>query len=140
MTTENEVRQNFFIVRESDTIIATQATQKLAREIGFNLAMQSMIATAVSELGTNIIKYAGRGYILIGKIRRMKQEGIEIIAEDSGPGLPDIAGALTDSFSTGESLGLGLPGVKRLMDEFLIDSNEGCGTKIVAKKWKPLKC
>lgn len=119
---------------------ATYVTRILAEEAGFNLVMQSMIATAVSELATNIVKYAKQGCVSLGLIHQMGQSGIEIIAEDQGPGIADRVKALTDHYSTGHSLGLGLglSSVKRLMDEFFMDTSEDLGTKIVVRKWRPL--
>ena len=128
---------HFIICKESDVARATYVTGLFAEEIGFNKVMQTMIATAVSELAMNIVKYAGRGSITVGMINQMSQPGIEVIAEDQGPGLLDIVKAMSDNYSTGHSLGLGLPSVKRLMDEFLMDSSEGLGTKIVVRKWIP---
>lgn len=133
----NKVR-HFTISRESDAAKATYVTRMIAQEAGFNTTRQTMIATAVSELATNILKYATRGYISIGIIRQMTHVGIEIIAEDQGPGISDRVKALSDHYSTGDSLGLGLPSVKRLMDEFIMDSDESVGTKIVVRKWNPI--
>lgn len=129
---------NYVIQKESDVARATYGTGQIARESGFNTVMQSMIATSVSELASNIIKYAGRGHITVGVLKHASQMGIEVIAEDHGPGISDRVKALTDHISSGNTLGLGLPGVRRLMDEFLMDTDEGYGTKIVVRKWKPL--
>ncbi len=127
---------HFTICKESDVARATYVTKMFAEEIGFDKVTQYMIATAVSELATNIVKFADRGYVTVGLISQMGHLGVEVIAEDQGPGLSDRASALLDHFSTSKTLGLGLPGVKRTMDEFLIDSYDGLGTKIVARKWK----
>ncbi|MDF1757962.1 MAG: anti-sigma regulatory factor [Legionellaceae bacterium] len=127
---------NFVIAKDYDVANATHVTRVFAAEIGFNTVMQTMIATAVSELATNIIKYAGRGYITVALIQQMNQTGIEVIAEDTGPGILDRVNALKDNISTGGTLGVGLPGIKRLMDEFIIDSSDGCGTKIITRKWR----
>ena len=132
------IKEDFIICKESDVLTATHSTMAFAREVGFSTSMQSMIATAVSELATNIIKYAGRGYITVGVLKQNNQYGIEVISEDHGPGIEDRVKALTDNFSTGNTLGVGLPGVKRLMDEMLIDSAKDHGTKIVARKWMPV--
>ena len=140
MSIEPGKLHNFVICKESDVARATYVTKLFAEEVGFNSVMQTMIATAVSELASNIVKYAGRGYITIGMIRQMDQVGIEVIAEDQGPGIADRVKAMSDNFSTGKSLGLGLPSVKRMMDEFLLDSSENLGTKIVSRKWKPKEC
>ena len=129
---------NFHIAKEIDVARATSVTRAFTEEIGFNTVTQAMIATAVSELAMNIVKYADRGYITVALIIQARQRGIEVIAEDHGPGILDRALALTDSMSTGDTLGLGLPGVKRLMDEFFMDSAEGFGTKIVTRKWMPI--
>jgi len=107
----------------------------LAEMAGFARTAQFMIATAVSELSTNIYYYAKEGEIGISIIKNGKKEGIEIVALDNGPGIKDINLAMRENFSSRGSLGLGLPGVKRLMDEFLIDSHLGKGTKIIARKW-----
>ena len=137
MAVEAGKTYHFIICTEADVASATYITKLFTEEIGFNAIMQSMIATAVSELATNIVKYAGRGCITVGLIHQMGQLGIEVIAEDQGSGITDRVKAMSDHFSTGHSLGLGLPGVRRLMDEFLMDSSAGLGTKIVARKWKP---
>ena len=136
MTVEPNKIHTFTITKETDVARATYVTRSIAKETGFNTVMQTMIATAVSELATNIVKYAGRGFITVGIIHQMGQFGIEIIAEDHGPGIIDRIKAMSDHYSTGNTLGLGLPSVKRLMDEFLMDSSEGLGTKIVVRKWK----
>lgn len=138
MMVDKAKRHSFLVAREHDVASATQVTRILAQEIGFSTVMQSMIATAISELATNIIKYAGQGDITVGYIQQCNQPGIEMIAEDSGPGISDRVKALSDNISTGGSLGLGLPGVRRMMDEFIMDSSEGYGTKIVVRKWKPM--
>ena len=98
------------------------------------LAMMMKIKTAVSELGYNIIKYAGKGIIRLTPLKD-KRTGIEIVASDKGPGIEDLEAALSDQFSTGGTLGLGLPGVKRLMDEFEVDTSPEKGTKITVRKW-----
>ncbi|MEN8711351.1 MAG: anti-sigma regulatory factor [Arenicellales bacterium] len=94
-----------------------------------------MVATAVSELARNIYLYAMKGEVTIRVLERETNKGIEIVAEDNGPGIADIGAAMKDHFSTSYGLGLGLPGVKRLMDEFGIDTKRGVGTKITVRKW-----
>ncbi len=135
MPTEKNTKQTFYINKESDATRATSLTQAFLKDAHFNAVIQAMVATAVSELAMNIVKYADRGYITIAVLYQMGEKGVEVIAEDHGPGILNRMGALTDSVSTGNTLGIGLPGVKRLMDEFLMDSAEGLGTKIVARKW-----
>lgn len=94
-----------------------------------------MVATAVSELTRNILKYAGSGEFRIYQIERAAGRGVEIEVSDHGPGIPDVESAMSDHFSSSGTLGLGLPGVKRLMDDFSLDSSATTGTRIRAKKW-----
>lgn len=107
-----------------------------AAALGFNVVGQSGVATAVSELARNIVKYAGRGCLTVSPLGGPGPIGIEIVALDEGPGIEDVTRAMADHFSTGGTLGMGLPGVRRLMDEFTIDSAPGQGTRITARKWK----
>lgn len=120
----------------SDTAQAVYSTRRLTARLGFSEANQFLIATAVSELATNIVRYAGRGEVTIRIVYDSGREGIEVVARDCGPGIADIDQALEEHFSSGDSLGLGLPSVKRIMDEFRIDSQRGQGTIIVARKWR----
>jgi serine/threonine-protein kinase RsbT len=106
-----------------------------SREAGFAEAPSQMIATAVSELVRNILKYAGTGEIRLRPVKKMAKRGIEIEAVDRGPGIADCAAALQDHYSSGGTLGLGLPAVKRMMDEFSLESTPGEGTRVVARKW-----
>ena len=106
-----------------------------AREAGFDEAPSRMIATAVSELVRNILKYAGTGELRLRRVKGMGCRGIEIEALDRGPGIVDCEAAMRDHFSSGGTLGMGLPGVKRLMDEFSLESTPGEGTRVTARKW-----
>lgn len=124
-------------IRErGDAAKAVHATRRLAAEAGLAEAKQFMAATAVSELARNILAYAGHGWICLGIVERGSARGIEIVAEDNGPGIEDIQKALSDNFSTGGTLGIGLPGAKRMMDELTIESKPGSGTRVVARKWE----
>ena len=105
------------------------------REAGFDETPSRMIATAVSELVRNILKYAGSGEIRLRRVKAMGSRGIEIEAVDRGPGIADCEAAMADHFSSAGTLGLGLPGVKRMMDEFLLESTPGKGTRVTARKW-----
>jgi serine/threonine-protein kinase RsbT len=96
----------------------------------------TFLATAISELARNIVAYAGKGEITVKAIRGSNRVGICVVASDRGPGISDIRQALRDGFSTSGSLGIGLPGVRRLMDEFEIKSRPGLGTTVAVKKWK----
>lgn len=124
-------------IRSDDDIITSRGVAKaLAREMGFGLVDQTKIATAISELTRNIVKYAGEGLLLLTEIEGgPKGRGLEIICEDRGPGIEDIEQAMTDGFSTGDGLGMGLSGAKRLMDEFAVTSEQGKGVRVVARKW-----
>lgn len=124
------------ITREVDRHIAVIAAGKLAAAAGFDRILQNRVSTAVSELVTNICRYAKKGTIHIKVIEGAKKKGIEIIAGDDGPGIEDVEKAMQEGFSTAKSLGIGLPGVRRLMDEFEIETTPGKGTRIVVRKWK----
>lgn len=122
---------------DQDIVMARQKGRAMAMELGFSAGDATLIAAAISELARNIVSYAGRGEILLKPARGPNLTGIGIVARDDGPGIRDIPQALRDGFSTSGSLGIGLPGVKRLMDEFEINSVPGRGTMIAVKKWKP---
>ena len=96
----------------------------------------ALIATAISELARNIILYANNGEIILDVTENGTKRGIKVMARDAGPGIPDIERALEEGFSTSRSLGLGLSGVRRLMDDFNIASEIGRGTSVMVKKWK----
>jgi serine/threonine-protein kinase RsbT len=120
---------------EHDASRAVLESTLYSREAGFADAPSQMIATAVSELVRNILKYAGTGEIRLRHVKRMGNRGIEIEAIDEGPGIADCEAALQDHYSSGGTLGLGLPAVKRMMDEFSLESNPGEGTRVTARKW-----
>jgi serine/threonine-protein kinase RsbT len=121
---------------DQDIVTARQQGRALAIELGFSTGDATLIATAISELARNIVSYARKGEIILKIIHASSRHGVSIIASDSGPGIPDIRQAMRDGFSTSGSLGLGLPGVRRLMDEFEISSEAGRGTIVTVKKWK----
>ncbi len=106
-----------------------------SRGAGFDETPSQMIATAVSELVRNILKYAGTGEIRLRRVKGLGRRGIEIEAVDRGPGIADCEAAMHDHFSSGGTLGLGLPGVKRMMDEFSLESTPGEGTRVTTRKW-----
>jgi serine/threonine-protein kinase RsbT len=120
---------------EADIFIARQNSREIATNFGFGTIDVALIATAVSELTRNIITYAGKGKLTLELIEEQRRKGIRVVASDEGPGIENIELALQDGFSTSGSLGLGLPGVRRLMDDFEIHSKFGSGTSITAKKW-----
>jgi serine/threonine-protein kinase RsbT len=121
---------------DQDIVTARQKGRALAIELGFSAGDATLIATAISELARNIVSYARRGEIALNIVHASSRPGISIVASDSGPGIRDVHQAMRDGFSTSGSLGLGLPGVRRLMDEFLISSELGRGTIVTVKKWK----
>ena len=121
---------------DQDIVTARQRGRALAIELAFSAGDATLIATSISELARNIVSYARRGEITLKTVHASSCLGISITASDSGPGIRDIRQAMRDGFSTSGSLGLGLPGVRRLMDEFEIASEPGRGTIVTVKKWK----
>jgi serine/threonine-protein kinase RsbT len=118
-----------------DVVTARQEGRSLAAELGFSSSEQVLIATAISEAARNILQYANKGTIKLGIVEEGNKRGILIIAQDSGPGIADIEQALIDGFSSSGSLGLGLPGIRRLMNELEIISEIGKGTTLIMKRW-----
>jgi len=129
---ETRVRIN----SDQDIVVARQKGRSLAMALGFSSGDATLLATAISELARNIVSYAKTGDIVLKIIHGSANSGIQIVARDNGPGIPDVQQALRDGFSTSGSLGLGLPGVMRLVDEFHIASVESQGTTVSIKKWK----
>ncbi len=125
------------ILNEADQASSVLAAQKVAAEIGFGTSAIATIMTTVSELVRNILKYAGTGYVRLDPAQRNHTKGLRITVRDKGPGIADVEKAMADHFSSSGTLGLGLPGVKRMMDEFEIDSEPGQGTQVVVTKWLP---
>jgi serine/threonine-protein kinase RsbT len=121
---------------DQDIVAARQKGRALATELGFTSGDATLIATAISELARNIVSYARKGQITLQIVNGEDRQGLSIIASDNGPGISDVRQALRDGFSTSGSLGLGLPGVRRLMDEFQITSVPGRGTTVAVKKWR----
>lgn len=124
------------IAADVDVVQARQAGRELAAEIGFSAGDQTVIAAAISEIARNILMYAKRGEVRFTKVLDGTQQGLIVVAEDDGPGIRDIPRALQDGYSTSGGLGLGLPGARRLMDEFEVVSAPGQGTRITMRKWK----
>jgi serine/threonine-protein kinase RsbT len=124
------------IVREIDVIPFRNRLKEYAVRIGMSLVNQTKIITAASEIARNMLKYANGGKVVIEVVSKGKENGIRLIFKDQGPGIPDIKQAMKDGFSTGKSLGLGLPGTKRLVSEFDIISEIGKGTTVTVTKWK----
>jgi serine/threonine-protein kinase RsbT len=120
---------------DSDIVAARHRGRILAEQLGFGRTDQTLIATAISELARNIVLYATRGEIVLREERNGESSAVTVIARDRGPGILSIEQAMREGFSTSRSLGLGLPGVRRLMDDFEIVSQVGLGTTVTAKKW-----
>lgn len=118
-----------------DIVVARQAGRDLAAAIGFSLTDLTLIATAISEIARNITTYAGSGEIRFTVLKERRRVGLVVEAIDEGPGIADIEQALEDGFSTSSGLGLGLPGARRLMDEFEIHSQVGRGTTVIMRIW-----
>ncbi|MGM8366590.1 anti-sigma regulatory factor [Virgibacillus sp. W0181] len=130
MTSQSRVN----IIKEWDIVAARQLGRTIAKEIGFSSVDQARIATAISELARNIYLYTEEGMICLELIEEGIRKGICVKAEDAGPGIQDISKAMEDGFTTSGGLGAGLPGVKRLMDDFQINSSDK-GTTINSIKW-----
>jgi serine/threonine-protein kinase RsbT len=124
------------IVREIDVIPFRNRLKEYAVKIGMGLVNQTKIITAASELARNMLKYANGGKVTIEVINKGRENGIRLTFRDEGPGIPNVQLAMKDGYSTGRSLGLGLPGTKRLVSEFNIDSQVGKGTTVTVVKWK----
>ncbi len=119
---------------DSDIVAARQAARELASRLGFSSTDLTVLATAVSEVTRNIVRFAGNGEVVVELIEGPRR-GVRVVARDSGPGIPDVEQALTDGYSTYDGLGLGLPGARRLMDDFDVISEPGHGTTVTMTKW-----
>jgi serine/threonine-protein kinase RsbT len=123
------------ILSDSDVVKARQVGRTLAASIGFSQTDQALIATAISELARNIVLYARTGEVRVDALQNGGRRGMLVVARDEGPGIPDIERAMEPGFSTSGGLGLGLPGVRRLMDDIKVESKRGRGTTVTTRKW-----
>jgi serine/threonine-protein kinase RsbT len=121
---------------EDDVVRARQAVRSWAVEMGFSLVDQTKLVTAASELARNTVVYGGGGSVRMEELEEGARKGLRLTFEDQGPGIPDIERALSDGFTTGGGLGLGLGGARRLVNEFAIHSVPGEGTRVTVVKWK----
>jgi serine/threonine-protein kinase RsbT len=121
---------------DADIVVARQKGRELAVHLGFSSTDSTLIATAISELARNIVLYAKQGEIIVAAVQNASKHGIAVVARDKGPGIVNIEQAMQGGYSTSRSLGLGLPGVKRLMDQFEIVSTLGEGTTVTVRKWR----
>ena len=124
------------VVTDADVVEARQRGRALAAEAGFSSAEQTSIAAAIFEVARNILTHAQKGEIILGLVQSGDRNGVSVTAIDQGPGIPDIAQAMQDGYPTSDGVGTGLPGAKRLMDEFQVDSVVGRGTTVTMKKWR----
>lgn len=134
-TTNLNEQATFELYEPSDNALVVFTARKMLAGMGFDPTGQYLIASAVSELSTNIIRYAQKGKITLKVIHNGDKAGFEVHAQDQGPGISDMDKAMKENYSSGNGLGLGLPSVKRIMDEFQIQSAPGAGTRIKAIKW-----
>ncbi len=123
------------IASDTDVVTARQRGRELAAECGFGSGDQTVIMAAISEIARNILNYAKRGEVILSVHLDGERSGLMVVARDQGPGIADVSRAMQDGYSTSGGLGLGLPGARRLMDEFDIVSTPGEGTTVTMRKW-----
>jgi len=128
--------ENRSISTPEDVVAVRQAVRQRAVELGFNLVDQTKIVTAASELARNTLQYGGGGSLRIEEVLQGSRRGIRLVFEDNGPGISNIELAMKDGYTTGNGLGLGLSGAKRLSSEFAIDSRPGEGTRVTIVRWR----
>jgi serine/threonine-protein kinase RsbT len=131
---EDEVRVP--ITTDADLVIARAEGRAMAERLGFPRPDPTLIATAISEVARNIVVHVGRGEIVLRPFEEAGRYGVVVIARDDGPGIRDVDAAVRDDYSGRGGLGLGLPGARRLMDDFEIDSSPDSGTTVTMKKWR----
>ena len=124
------------IRREDDVVRVRQVARQWSIELGFSLVDQTKIVTAASELARNTKVYGGGGAMLVESLEESGRRGLRLTFSDQGPGIPDVAAALRDGYTTGSGLGLGLGGARRLVNEFDLSSAVGEGTRVVVVKWR----
>jgi serine/threonine-protein kinase RsbT len=131
-----ESEERIAIESDADVVVARQRARALAAQVDLTTTDQTLLATAISEVARNITAYAVRGEVLVGVVRADNgRRGVRVVARDDGPGIEDIEAALTDGYTTGNGLGLGLPGARRLVDQFDIQTAPGQGTTVTLIKW-----
>ena len=130
---KSEIRVD--IHSSSDIVVARQEARTMALAAGFSLCDSTLITTAISEIARNVLEYAESGEVTMSLLKNGVKNGVKIVVTDRGPGITDIDQVMKDGYSSRKGLGIGLPGTKRLMDEFEIRSRAGSGTTITMKKW-----
>ena len=133
---QNDDEARVMVRVDADVVTARQQGRDVATRAGFAATDLTLIATAISEIARNIVKFARRGEIVIRLVDEPGRRGVTVVARDAGPGIGDITAAVRDGVSTYRGLGLGLPGARRLMDEFDIVSEVGKGTTVTMAKWR----
>ena len=128
--------ESILVRQEADLVATRNKVRQYAKNAGLGLVDETKLITAASELARNMILYAGSGSVFIELITSRMSTGVRVTFEDHGPGIDDLALAMTDGYSTSQGLGLGLPGAKRLVDEFEINTQKGQGTRVIVTKWK----
>lgn len=136
MTTITNSKEEALIIREQDVVPLRNRVKEYGVKIGMSILNQTKLITATSELVRNLLKYGGGGKVIIESVSNGRDNGVRVTFIDNGPGIADISLAMKDGYSTGKSLGLGLPGTKRLVNEFEIKSEPGNGTTVTITKWK----
>jgi serine/threonine-protein kinase RsbT len=136
MTTITNSKEEALIVREQDVVPLRNRVKEYGVRLGMSILNQTKLITATSELVRNLLKYGGGGRVIIESVSNGRDNGVRVTFIDNGPGIADISLAMKDGYSTGKSLGLGLPGTKRLVNEFDIKSELGNGTTVTITKWK----
>jgi serine/threonine-protein kinase RsbT len=124
------------IASDADVVPARAEGRALADRLGFSRTDATLIATAISEIARNILVHAGRGQVLVRPVDEGHRCGVAVVAHDAGPGIRDVEAALQEGIGAGRGLGLGLPGARRIMDEFGIESQPGRGTTVRMTKWR----
>jgi serine/threonine-protein kinase RsbT len=127
--------QRIAIRSDLDIVAARVEGRNLARQMGFDIIDQARIATAISELTRNVVLYAKEGILILKSLEDGRRRGLEVVCEDQGPGIADLELVMQDGYSSQRGLGMGLPGTRRLMDEFDIQSEPGKGTTVIVRKW-----
>jgi serine/threonine-protein kinase RsbT len=130
-----EQAERISIESDADVVTARQRARALAVGLDMPTTDQTLLATAISEIARNITAYAVRGEVLLDVVHDGARRGVRVVASDDGPGIEDLERALQDGYTTGGGLGLGLPGARRLVDEFDIETAPGEGTRVTLVKW-----
>src|SRR5215469_6895592 len=124
------------LVREHDVVFARQAIRSAARQLGFSIVDQTKLVTAASELARNAVVHGGGGTVVWETVAENGRQGLRLTFNDSGPGIEDTKLAMKDGWTTGTGLGMGLPGARRLVNEFELVSKPGAGTTVTITRWK----